>query len=297
MTALELDNLHDLWIVDSGATNHMSNKLINFSNLERFVSPAFVSVENRKGSPVKGKGKIKIVSKIMSDVLYVPSFPFQLLSVSKITSNFNYDRLTKKMIGEGFFLHGLYYVFQHNRVPKSLQTSFKTSYESLLWHRCLGHPSNYVLSKINSISISKPLECEICHFSKSSKLPFNNSTTHVSHVFELIHSDVWGPFNTSLNGYKYFITFIDDFSRVTWVYLLKAKSDVFSCFQDFHTLIKNQFSSHLKTFRSDNGSEYMSKDMTHYLHSNGIRLVILVHHNKMESLNGKIMICLKKLVL
>jgi transposase InsO family protein len=206
----------------------------------------------------------------MSDVLYVPSFPFQLLSVSKITSNFNYDRLTKKTIDEGFFLHGLYYVFQHNHVPKSLQTSFKTSYESLLWHRCLGHPSDYVLSKINSVSISKPLECEIFHFSKSSKLPFNNSTTHVSHVFELIHSDVWEPFNTSLNGYKYFITFIDDFSRVIWVYLLKAKSDVFSCFQDFHTLIKNQFSSHLKTFRSDNGSEYMSKDMTHYLHSNGI---------------------------
>jgi len=54
------------------------------------------------------------------------------------------------------------------------------------------------------------------------------------------------------------------------VYLLKAKSDVFSCFQDFHTLIKNQFSGHFKTFRSDNDSEYMSKDMTHYLHFNGI---------------------------
>jgi hypothetical protein len=69
MTALELDNMHDLWIVDSGATNHMSNKLINFSNLERFVSPTFISVANGKGSPVKGKGKIKIISEIMYDVL------------------------------------------------------------------------------------------------------------------------------------------------------------------------------------------------------------------------------------
>ena len=123
MTALELDNMHDLWIVDSGATDHMSNKLIDFSILERFVSPAFVSVANGKGSPMKGKGKIKIVFEIMSDVLYVPSFPFQLLSVSKITSTFNcdvifthhmvifQDRLTKKTIGEGFFLHGLCYFF------------------------------------------------------------------------------------------------------------------------------------------------------------------------------------------
>ena len=132
MTALELDNMHDLWIVDSGTTNHMSNKLINFSNLERFVFPAFISVANRKGSPVKGKGKIKIVSEIMFDVLFVPSFPFQLLSVSNITSTFNcyvifthhkvifQDQLTKKNIGKGFFLHGLYYFFQYNRVPKSI---------------------------------------------------------------------------------------------------------------------------------------------------------------------------------
>jgi len=133
MTILELDNMHDLWIVDSGATDRMSNKLINFSNIERFVSPAFVSVANEKGSPMKGKGKSKIVSKIMYDVLYVPSFPFQLLSVNKITSIFNcdviftqykiifQDRLTKKMIGEGFFLHGLYYFFSIIALPKALR--------------------------------------------------------------------------------------------------------------------------------------------------------------------------------
>jgi len=122
-TVLELDNMHDLWIVDSRATDNMSNKMINFSNLQKFVSPAFVLIANRKGSPLKGKGKIMIVSEIMSDVLYVPSFPFQLLSVTKITSTFNcdvifthhkiifQDWLTKKTIGEGFFLHGLYYFF------------------------------------------------------------------------------------------------------------------------------------------------------------------------------------------
>ena len=119
----------------------------------------------------------------------------------------------------------------------------------VIWHRHLGHPSDSVLSKINSVSISKSLECEICHFSKSSKFSFNNSTTRVTHAFELIHLNAWGPFDTSLDGYKYFVTlldgykyfvtFIDDLSRVTWVYLLKFKSDVFSCFQDFHTLITN----------------------------------------------------------
>jgi hypothetical protein len=54
MTALELDNLHDLWIVDSGVTDHMSNKLINFSILEKSAFPTFVSIANGKGSLVKG---------------------------------------------------------------------------------------------------------------------------------------------------------------------------------------------------------------------------------------------------
>ena len=91
-----------------------------------------------------------------------------------------------------------------------------------------------------------------------------------THAFELVHSDVWGPFHTSIDGFKYFVTFIDDFSRVTWVYLLKTKHDVFVCFKDFHLLALNQFSAHVKILRSDNGTEYMSKDMSNYLHSNGI---------------------------
>jgi hypothetical protein len=105
----------------------MPNKLSNIFNLKQFASPTFVLFVNGKCSLVKGKGKIKLISEtIMFDVLYVPSFPFQLLLVSKLTSIFNcvvifshhrvifQDRLTKKMIGEGFFLHGLYYFFQDN---------------------------------------------------------------------------------------------------------------------------------------------------------------------------------------
>ena len=123
MTALELVNLHDLWIIDYGATDHISNKLDNIHDLKSFIKPIFVSVADRKGAYVKWKGKINLLSdKTMSDVLFVPSFPFQLLSVSKITATLNceviltsskvvfQDLVTKKMIGEGFFLHGLYYI-------------------------------------------------------------------------------------------------------------------------------------------------------------------------------------------
>ena len=87
-------------------------------------------------------------------------------------------------------------------------------------------------------------DCETCHYSKSSRLPFKLSVSKVSQVFELIHSDVWGPFSISIDGFKYFVTFIDDFSRVTWEYLLKSKTEVFHCFKDFHKLVSTQFSTH-----------------------------------------------------
>jgi hypothetical protein len=91
-----------------------------------------------------------------------------------------------------------------------------------------------------------------------------------THAFELVHSNLWGPFYTSIDGFKYFVIFIDDFFKVTWVYLLKAKHDVFDYFKDFYLLAINQFLAHIKIFWSDNGTEYMSKDMSKCLCSNGI---------------------------
>lgn len=124
LIALEINSLHDVWVIDSGATNHMSNKLTHVYDFRSFSTPSLVSVANGKCVPVKGKGKIKLVSNtIESDVLYVPSFPFQLLTVHKLTSSLKceaiftpnkvilQDLVTKARIGEGFHLHGLYYFF------------------------------------------------------------------------------------------------------------------------------------------------------------------------------------------
>jgi hypothetical protein len=64
---------------------------------------------------------------------------------------------------------------------------------------------------------------------RKTHLPFPLSKCKSKKPFELIHSDVWEPAPLdSFNGYKYFVIFIDDFSRTTWLYLLKNKSKVFS---------------------------------------------------------------------
>ena len=68
-------------------------------------------------------------------------------------------------------------------------------------------------------------------------------------MLELIHSNVCGPISsTSLSGFEYYITFIDDYSRNTWIYFLKAKSEVFEKFKEFKALIENLSDKRIKTF-------------------------------------------------
>jgi len=118
-SALIASTVHNFWVIDSGATDQITNKMTNLYDFEGFSSPTHVSIANGKNVSVKGKGKIKLLSNnIESSVLYVPSFPFQLLSISKISRTLNcrvifysqqvlfQDLATKKTIGEGFFSKG-----------------------------------------------------------------------------------------------------------------------------------------------------------------------------------------------
>ena len=60
-------------------------------------------------------------------------------------------------------------------------------------------------------------------------------------VLDVVHSDVWGPAKTmSMGGCRYYVTFIDDHTRKTWVYFMKEKSEVFTCFQHLRTLAEKQ---------------------------------------------------------
>ena len=76
-----------------------------------------------------------------------------------------------------------------------------------------------------------------------------------------MHSDVCGPMKTtSMGAAKYFVTFIDDFSRMVWLYPIKAKSECFDKFKEFKALVEKQLEKKIKVFRSDNGGEFMKKE-------------------------------------
>ena len=111
--------------------------------------------------------------------------------------------------------------------------------------------------------IDKPKRvCEGCIFGKQHRETFPVKKSYRTCTpLEIVHSDICGPMQTSSKGgCNYFLTFIDYYSRKTWVYFLKHKYDAFSCFQQFKALMENQSGHHIKILRMDRGDEYVSID-------------------------------------
>jgi histone deacetylase 1/2 len=133
-----------------------------------------------------------------------------------------------------------------------------------VWHHRLGHPSVTIVQQVLSshqIPFVKDLNnhvCDACQQGKSHQLPYPKSTSVSSSPLDLIFFDVWGPAPTSVGRYSYYVSFIDDHSKFTWIYLLKHKSEVFARFHEFQSLVERQFDRKIRAMQTDWGGEYQS---------------------------------------
>ena len=113
---------------------------------------------------------------------------------------------------------------------------------------------------------------------------FPKSETKTKGTLELIHSNVCDPISsTYLSGYEYYVTFIDDYSRNTWIYFLKTKSEVFRKFKVFKALIENHSKRRIKTLRIDNGGEYNSKYFEAFCKEVGIKRELTTPYNPQQN--------------
>nr|KYP38032.1 Retrovirus-related Pol polyprotein from transposon TNT 1-94 [Cajanus cajan] len=191
---------------------------------------------------------------------------------------------TFKMIGVAKKIQRLFHLLQPNTLASLFaettdctlhhknNVNVSTIENNSLWHIKLGHPSNKIVQVLSSqydyLSFYPIQACDICSFAKEKKLSFPNSATRTQNFFELIHVDIWGPLAvSSIDGYKYFLTIVDDYSRFTRIHLLKSKMEVRNILQNFILLIENQFDCKLKRLRSDNGKEFF---LTNFYNSKGI---------------------------
>ena len=106
--------------------------------------------------------------------------------------------------------------------------------------------------------------CRGCAMGKFAKSPFPSSERSTG-ILDLIHTDVSSQMShVSLNGYEYYVLFIDDHSRKTWIYFLKTKSEVFKRFQELRALVETRTGQKIKSLKSDNGGEYTLGEFVDY---------------------------------
>ena len=114
--------------------------------------------------------------------------------------------------------------------------------------------------------------CKGCALGKNTKKPFSRSKNRSKGILDLIHSDIYGPMSSpSLSGCLYYVLFIDDHSRKSWIYFLKAKSETFDRFKAFKALIENQTGRYIQILRSDNGGEYEYNEFDDFCRKAGIK--------------------------
>lgn len=157
----------------------------------------------------------------------------------------------------------------------------------------MGHPSITKLSVVGRELnfhpvITDVLPCSICHFSKQKRSPFISTGSRSGNCFDLIHVDVWGSFSSiSVEGFRYFMTIVDDHSRFTWVYLLKAKSEVTTTFPSFCELLQTRFNKSIKAVRSDNAPE-LNFPLSLRLKVSFIFILVFNDRSKIQLLNANI---------
>ncbi|KAF7835631.1 Integrase, catalytic core [Senna tora] len=246
------------WIIDSGASSHISGDLSLFTTLNNVNNRNTVLLPDGSEKEVKYVGEVKINNRIiLKGVLYIPEFHYNLLSVHILAETGNVQ----------FVFNNSEYIMQDlsskeclalGRVKKHLYILNKEEVIELV--TC--HPSLNALNKTGLVSKMDVNDvCEIFHIEKQTRLPFGLSSINSIGPSELLHVDIWGPYSVmSLTGAKYFITLVDDNTRAVWTFLMKAKDQTVKILTNFFNYVHTQFGLVVKVVRSDNGAEFLSHD-------------------------------------
>nr|ABW74573.1 putative pol polyprotein [Boechera divaricarpa] len=272
------------WVIDSGATHHVSHDISLFMNLDTNIKST-VNMPTGNTIKISGVENIQLNKYILlRNVLFIPEFRLNLISVSSLNDDLGsrvifdpasceiQDRIKGLMIEKGRRVANLYVLDTEEKIQVNVVV------DVVMWHKRFGHPSYSRLDVISKVlgttkhKNKKSAYCHIYHLAKQIKLFYVSPNNMCKIIFELLHIDVWGPFSVdTIEGFKYFLIIVDDCSRATWVYLLKTKNEVLIVFPVFIQKVENQYGVKVKALRSDNAPElrftkfYQEKGITSYL--------------------------------
>lgn len=293
--ALDKTLSQNKWIVDTGATDHITP----FLHLLQDVQPCHTTLQLPNGATatISHVGNLMLSSSLkLTNVLCVPSFAYNLLSISKLLIDTSYQVtfLADKCFLQDENLHnllelgkedgGLYMLTTSDTHKESASANGNQSnlyssglfvanvHNSDVWHARLGHAPADIVHLLPVKCDKKVLDiCDSCFFAKQTRLKFSSSVSESENLFDLVHADLWGPYRFKTHGScNFFLTLVEDKSRTTWIYLVSDKATVPVLIQEFITLIQNQFLVTIKVLRTDNGTKFVNQTLAAYLSSLGI---------------------------
>lgn len=244
----DVTNTKGHWILDSGASAHMTHNRDSLCNFLKLDGQDTIHLGDNTELPIEGKGDVKIMKFIsntwteglITNVLYVPGLKRNLFSEGTVTSKgmkinktgdsaFIYNN-NDELIATGVRTSNNLYKMLFKTIPieANVAISFK------VWHERLGHLNLKSLKAMSEKGMIEKVDfegmdnfvCEGCQYGKQHRLTFSDRINRASKPGELIHSDLCGPMSTSsLGGSYYFVLFKDDFSGFVSVEFLKHKCD------------------------------------------------------------------------
>uniref|UniRef100_A0A2N9FQ07 Integrase catalytic domain-containing protein n=1 Tax=Fagus sylvatica TaxID=28930 RepID=A0A2N9FQ07_FAGSY len=279
------------WYFDSACCNHMSPDSQLFSSVIPTTHAPLIQTANGSYISANHTGSVSTPTLSLSDTYLIPNLTLNLISVGQLCE-LGYDLWfgssgcrvqdprtnqvlgTGRRVGRMFELTSLH--LPSTPTPPPSQVAHTASVFPLsLWHLRLGHVS---VQKLRSLVSSgflgqvkhDSVDCVSCQLAKQPALSFTNSDSSSHASFDLIHSDIWGPSPTAtVGGSKYFVIFVDDFSRYTWIYLMHNRSELAQIYRTFAQMISTQFSKTIKIFRTDNAMEYRDSQFLDFIHTQG----------------------------
>nr|GEU72733.1 hypothetical protein [Tanacetum cinerariifolium] len=249
-----------LFIVDSGCSKHMTGNLKLLTNfVKKFLGT--VKFGNDQLAPILGYGDLVQGAVIIKRVYYVEGLNHNLFSVGS----------------HGTDLYSITLQDTSSLNPICLMAKV-TSSQAWLWHRLLSHLNfdtinlllkNDIVIGLPKLKFVKYYLCSSCELGKAKRNSFQTKTTPSSkRRLQLLHMDLCGPMRvTIINGKKYVLVIIDDYSRYTWTHFLRYKDETPKVIIDFLRLVQRGLHAQVRT---DKGTEFLNKTLHAYFTAEGI---------------------------
>ncbi|GKA24849.1 retrovirus-related pol polyprotein from transposon TNT 1-94 [Tanacetum coccineum] len=281
-----------LFIVDSGCTKHMTGNLKLLCNfVEKFLGT--VRFGNDQFAPILGYGDLIQGNVTIKRVYYVEGLNHNLFSVGQFcdadlevafrkSTCFVRDLQGNNLLtgNRGSDLYTISLQETTSSTPICFMAKASPT-QAWLWHRRLSHLNfDYItlLSKkdvvtgLPKLTYVKDQLCSSCEMSKAKRSSFKSKVVPSSKGrLNLLHMDLCGPMRVaSINGKKYILVIVDDYSRYTWTLFLRSKDETPEVLKDFLTMIQRNLQAQVITVRTDRGTEFLNKTLHAYFKEEGI---------------------------